>query len=356
MVSFKILAGGFEAFITTYLFDSGTASLTVVSHTPTGGNASWISQNLMNASILYAVNEVSPIGALQSFIILPDGSLSGPQDTVSTTGDRPAFAAQLSTGQIGVMNFNSGNGLFVPTATSELRFQRDAPLITFPEKPNTISHPHMVLEHGDEVLVPDLGQDTIWRLVQNGRNPGSFVIQGSIPQPAGSGPRHIAIFEDRLFTLHETASTLTVQAVPAAPNGTSPILSDVSTVPPGKHPEGAIFAASEILIPNPTRRFPKPYIYVSNRNTGTQLDPRGDTVAIFELLNKGTNNEKLQLVNQIFTGLQQIRGMDAEEFLIAAGVAGNAGTIMLRRTEAGRNMELIARNLDVPTRSTFVWL
>ena len=38
------------------------------------------------------------------------------------------------------------------------------------------------------------GQDAIWRLVQHGSNPGSFVIQGSILQPAGSGPRHIAIF------------------------------------------------------------------------------------------------------------------------------------------------------------------
>jgi len=168
--------------------------------------------------------------------------------------------------------------------------------------------------------------------------------------------------EDRLFTLHETASSLSVQAVPSAPNGTSKILSDVLTHPVEDLP-GAIWAAAEILIPNPTQRFPTPYIYVSNRNTGTELDPRGDSVAIFELLNKGTKNEKLQLVKQIFTGLEQIRGMEfgpaekgLEEFLIAAGVAGSGGVVMLRRIESGRNMEIVTRNLDILNRSTFVWL
>jgi len=109
-----------------------------------------------NLQLLSSVNEVSPIGAVQSFIIHPDGSLSMPQDTVSSTGDRPAFVAALSTGQVGVMNFDGGSGLFIPTTDSPLHFERNAPAIAFPTKPNTISHPHMLLQHGDEVFVPDL--------------------------------------------------------------------------------------------------------------------------------------------------------------------------------------------------------
>lgn len=163
-----------------------------------------------------------------------------------------------------------------------------------------------------------------------------------------------------MFILHELSSTLTVQALPEAPNGTSTIISDLLIVP-SDPPDGAQYAAGEILIPTPTENFPEPYIYVSNRNTGTQ-DSRGDSVAIYELVNKGTANEKLQLVNQVFTGLDQIRGMQfgsangGEEFLIAAGVAGSAGTIVLRRSEGGRNMEIVAKNLDIPTRTTFVWI
>ena len=74
-----------------------------------------------------------------------------------------------------------------------------------------VSHPHMAVEHGSEVFVPDLvgflrcvcisrlqsnvcskGADKVWRLVENG-SPGNFRVQGQIDQPAGSGPRHIAV-------------------------------------------------------------------------------------------------------------------------------------------------------------------
>lgn len=166
--------------------------------------------------------------------------------------------------------------------------------------------------------------------------------------------------DNRLFALHELASTLSVQTIPPAPNGTSTIFATVSIVPPNP-PQGASFAAGEIQIPAPTRRFPVPYIYVSNRNTGVQ-DPRGDSIAIFEHVNLGTKSEGLKLVNQVFTGIDQIRGMEfgpaatgAEEFLVTAGVAGTAGTLVFRRTDGGRNLQLVAKNLDIPTRTSFAW-
>ncbi|KXN85626.1 hypothetical protein AN958_10963 [Leucoagaricus sp. SymC.cos] len=353
MVSFKILAGGYDLFIATYLFDSVSLSLSVASQSPTGSNPSWISKHPTNSSVLYAVNEVSN-GVVQSFIINSAGSLSGALDSAPTGGDNPAFAVALSTGQVVVMNYNTGDGRIIPT-TSPTTFNKDSPVITFPKAPDTQSHPHMVLEHSNEIL----GQDTIWRLTSDSSN--NWVISGSIPSKAGSGPRHMAIYEDRLFVLHELSSTLTVQEMPQAPNGTSVVVSDVSIIPPDP-PVGATFAAGEILLPEPTEKFPEPYIYVSNRNTGVQ-DPRGDSIAIYQLVNKGTTDEKLELVNQVYTGLDQIRGMEfgpagtgGEEFLIAAGVAGSAGAIVLRRTEGGRNMEIVAKNLDIPTRTTFVWV
>lgn len=189
----------------------------------------------------------------------------------------------------------------------------------------------------------------------------SFVIQGSIPQPAGSGPRHIAIQDDRLFTIHELDSTLSVQTIPSTPDGTSSVISSVSIIP-SDPPQGASYAAGEILIPKPTGRFPQPYIYASNRNVGVQ-DSRGDSIAIFELVNKGQSDERLQLVNQVYTGLDQVRGMEfgpasegAEEYLVAAGVAGSAGTVVLKRTDGGRNLTVVARNLEIPTRTSFVWV
>ncbi len=93
---------------------------------------------------------------MQSFIINPDGTLSAPQDSISTNGDSPAFTAALSTGQVAVMNYGTGNGRIIPTTGAALRFDQSASVITFPKKPNTVSHPHMAVEHGNEIFVPDL--------------------------------------------------------------------------------------------------------------------------------------------------------------------------------------------------------
>ncbi|KAL1944018.1 hypothetical protein VTO73DRAFT_3836 [Trametes versicolor] len=348
MVNFTILAGGYTTFVASYLFNSDTNALSLLNQSPTGANPSWIAHHPTNKSILYAVNE-NPSGGLQSFLIGKDGLLSSPIDSISSGGDSPAFTTPLSTGQVAIMNYNSGNGFVVPTEKGNpLEFTSDHPLITFNAP---VSHPHMALEHGSEVFVPDLGADKIWRLVQNGA-PGNFKIQGQIDQPKGSGPRHIATRGNTLFALHELSSTLTQQLIPHAPNGTTPLIANFSILPPGL-PQGAAMAAGEILLAEPSLHFPEPFLYVSNRNTGVQ-DPRGDAIAIFRI------EPKLSLVGFVYTGLDQIRGMQLggpeNEFLIAGGVAGEAGVIMLKRTQGGKNMTLLTRNLELPTRTSFVWL
>lgn len=163
--------------------------------------------------------------------------------------------------------------------------------------------------------------------------------------------------DNMLYTLHEFASTLTLREVPSHPNGTSQILSNVSIVPPNP-PAGSVFAAAEILIPESTAEYPTPYIYASNRNIGVQ-DPRGDTIAIFENV-----DNQLVLRKQVYTGLNQIRGMMSGEqagfggdgYIVAAGVAGSAGLKVFKRTEGGACLEEVAVNTVIPTRTSFIWL
>lgn len=155
-----------------------------------------------------------------------------------------------------------------------------------------------------------------------------------------------------LYVLHELASTLTQQILPSPPNGTTPLIANMSILP-STYPSGSDFHAAEILLTEVSPNFPKPYIYVSNRNTGN-VDPRGDTIAIFEI------EPKLRLVTQFYTGLDQIRGMQLggpeKEFLIAAGVAGDAGTIVMKRIDGGTNLQIVAQNTEIAQRSSFVWL
>ncbi|KAJ7318965.1 hypothetical protein DFH08DRAFT_1035388 [Mycena albidolilacea] len=104
-------------------------------------------------------------------------------------------------------------------------------------------------------------------------SPRLYSITGSIPQPKGSGSRHIRISDE---------------SIPIAPNGTSP------TANPRRR-----LAAAETL--TPSVRFSR-YIYVSTRDTGVQT-PAGDSIAIFENVGQGTPEEKLQLVTRVFAGL-----------------------------------------------------
>jgi len=348
MVNLAILAGGYTSAIASYLFNTDTNSLTLTSQTTTGANPSWITLDPNNDGILYATNENTD-GALQSFTINSDNSLTL-QSTTSSGGDGPAFAAVAgSAGQVAIMNYNSGNGMVIPTASTGLTFDA-ASLITFPAE---VSHPHMALQHGSEILVPDLGADKIWRLTQSSSSSGSWQISGFIQQPTGSGPRHIAIQNGFLYTLHELSSTLTVQSMPAAPNGTSTILSSMSIIPPNP-PAGSAFAAAEILFPTADYSFPEQFIFVSNRNTGTQ-DSRGDAITVFQTTYQGG----LSLYGYVYTGLDQIRGMALGgpnlQYLIAGGYAGG-GVAMFERTGNGGNLTLLARNTDLPTRSSFVFV
>ena len=91
--------------------------------------------------------------------------------------------------------------------------------------------------------------------------------------------------------------------------------------------------------------------------------PEGDSIAIFEHVNQGQQNEGLVLIKQVFTGLSQIRGMEignrangGDRYLIAGAASGTEGVAIFRRTEQGRNLELVVRNQDVPTRTGFVWV
>ncbi|KAA1472645.1 putative isomerase YbhE [Dentipellis sp. KUC8613] len=346
MVNYTILAGGYATFVASYLFNTDTSSLTLLNQSPTGANPSWITGHPTNNTILYAVNE-NDAGALQSFTIGSQGVLTGPIDQISSGGGAPAFTAPLTTGQVAIMNYNTGNGKIIPTTPDAVHFDNSS-LITFPAP---VSHPHMALQHGSEVLVPDLGADKIWRLVEDG-DPGTWKIQGQILQPNGSGPRHIALFDNTLYTVHELASTLTQQALPPAPNGTSTITAQLSTVPPNNL-SSPQWAAGEILLPQPNAKFSSPYVYVSNRNTGSTVDSRGDTIAIYAI------QPQLHLVAQVYTGLQQVRGMmiggEDDEYIVAGGVVGTGGVVVFKRTEGGANLEEVVRNTDIPTRTSFLW-
>lgn len=157
-----------------------------------------------------------------------------------------------------------------------------------------------------------------------------------------------------MYIAHELSSSFTAQPVPAAPNGTSEIFANFPTQPEADASlTDPHWAAGEILIPEPNDEFSTAFAYVSNRNTGSTTDERGDTVAIFQI------EPEVKLVAQVFSGVQQIRGMEfggeKNEYLVLSGVVGNGGVAVFERTNGGANLTEVARDTTVPTRTGFVW-
>jgi len=219
----------------------------------------------------------------------------------------------------------------------------------------TSSHPHQIIfnplnHREDELLVPDLGADKVWRLTK--RSDGKWTMRGHVDMEAGGGPRHVVARGNTLYTLLELNLKLAVHALPPLPASPTPLTSLFTLSAPIPIPDG--MSAAEILLPEPNESFPEAFIYTSNRN---DPNPGGDTIAIFSL---AAGDDKPALVNEVRTGLTHVRGMefggDDDRYLVVGGVEGG-GVKVFERVDGGKGLEEVAKlGADVVESPTgFLW-
>ena len=69
---------------------------------------------------------------------------------------------------------------------------------------------------------------------------------------------------------------------------------------------------------------------------------------------------KLTIINQFFTGLKQVRGMQFggpdNRFLVTSGVVGDGGVVVFERVGQGDKFVQVASNKDIPNLLSFVWV
>ncbi|KAF9504528.1 hypothetical protein BS47DRAFT_1441147 [Hydnum rufescens UP504] len=329
-----LLGGTYTAFINTYSFvpNGPLSTLSLVGQSP-GPSSTWISLHPKNRSLLFSTVETGP-GSVASFIIGSDG-LVRQIDRTPSFGNSPAYLAIVNDGkEVIAPNYSSANVASHILGEDQAYFVSRSNLVTFSGSgPNRArqasSHPHEVFSslsflYGNEVFIPDLGADKVWRLEKDG---GKWSVKGFIQQPLGSGPRHIVPLKGKLYTIHEMSNTVTEQVIPPLDGrGPQKLIANISTLPPTV-PPGSLYNAAELFVSPPSTRYPTPYLYASNRNVSplpAQTDPLGDTIAIFAL------EPKLHLVRQSCemspTGLQQLRGVslggEDGQYVAAAGLAG----------------------------------
>ncbi|KAG9122460.1 hypothetical protein FRC07_001137 [Ceratobasidium sp. 392] len=340
-----LLVGGYSSNITRLAFDPSARSLSVLGPFDSGLNPSWITTHPLNCSVLYAINELPEPsdGGVTSFIITDHANgVANKINNGSVLSFGPAHLAALTSArQVVASNYGGQTATFIPISKDFLGFdEAHAQKITFNA---TVSHPHQAVEVGDEVLIPDLGADKIWRLKQEpSPEPPTpnWQVHGFIEQPAGSGPRHIAV---------NNPSTLSSQTIPPLDSGIAPkTISTLSVLPPGANQSD--FAAAELVLDKK-----RGLLYASNRGIASSPDPRGDSIAIFCFNRTG----HLELKDQVSTGLHKIRALThggPDNRYIAAGGQVDGGIVVYEKVKKTLVERARMGNGTIEQPATFVWL
>ncbi|CAE6432408.1 unnamed protein product [Rhizoctonia solani] len=349
-MSYKLLISGYATTIATLLFNPASSSLSTIATTSAGYNPSWIAIHPTNRSVVYATQEMTP-GSMISFVVQQSGQLTRVAQA-STGGGSPAHAIVTSDGkEVVAMNYEGGSGTNIPLATDKARFGNPYPAIAFngsgpnPSRQGS-SHPHQVIEYGNEYLVPDLGADKVWRLTKS--SSGALQNSGYIQQPAGSGPRHVVTKGTTLYTLHELSSTLTQQTIPPLGSTTQPpVTASVSIVAPDStNPSG--LTAAELLLSPVSSAFPTQYLYATNRG-----DP-SDAIAIVSIA-----DNTLKVIAHVRTGINFVRGAalspgDGKYLAIAGQNSGDAA--IFERINGGTGLKQVARVSGFSQPTFITWL
>ncbi|KAI0268656.1 3-carboxy-cis,cis-mucoante lactonizing enzyme [Gloeopeniophorella convolvens] len=353
MTVYRILVASYTDHVTTLLFDPAGPTLKVASELRVGHHPSWLTVHPDDPYLVFTgLEQAEGVAVAIKYDEEGRGTVVG--EIPSGGADPASLLAVKDTLLVG--NYSSGTVLAAPLSTSPPYFL-DAPAISLhfkgtgpnPERQEG-SHPHhlVTIPGRTELLIPDLGADRTWRVVQ--QSSGGLTVQGEVEYAPGSGPRHVVFHEDILYTLNELTSTLTAHRLPPLP-APPKLLSTASTLQNPPKSLGERLAA-ELLLAPPLDGSTTLHLYASNRN---DPGPGGDTLAIFSL----DDPETPRLVEEVHTGVKHLRGFaifgEGSRFVILGGAQGG-GVKVCERTNGGRSLKEIAALADVGAPTSFLLL
>ncbi|KAF8748534.1 isomerase YbhE [Rhizoctonia solani] len=335
-MAYKLLVGGYTATIATLLFNPSSSELSTIATSPAGYSPSWIVQHPANKSVVFATQELLPTGSILSFVVQQSGQLTqigSPIQEAVAMNVRPIRRRVFSLILNILRAVRSRKWHQHPLAADKIHFGNPYQTVAFNGTgPNQSrqekSHPHQVIEYGNEYLVPDLRTKFggSQRLV-----PAHFKIAVIF-----NNPLERTTSRTTLYTLHELSSTLTQQTIPALGTSTqAPITSSVSIIPPGSSNPSA-FTAAELLLSPISSAFPKQYLYATNRG-----DSSSDAVTIVDI-----EGNTLKIVGYVPTGLKQLRGASLSpgdgKYLALSG-QGTGDVAIFERINGGTGLKQIAK-------------
>ncbi|KAF9524990.1 Lactonase, 7-bladed beta-propeller-domain-containing protein [Crepidotus variabilis] len=349
---YRILAASYSNNVTTLTFDDEKQTLHATESLTIGHHPSWLTSDPKYPSMVWTGLEQADgkIVALK-FDQQGKGTIVGE----TTAGGKDPCHLVVVKGELVFANYSSGIVGSLPLSVDSCQLPVTPDILKLggsgPDKSRQeASHPHQVydLAERDELLIPDLGGDAVYRLKK--MQTGDWSIVGHIGFEAGGGPRHVVYHNGDLYTLLELSSKVVRHRFPPPPEKPKFVASKPTMSNPPPQPNNML--AAEILLPPPNASFPAPYLYLSNRNDPS---PEGDIISIFSV----ENSEGLELVDEIRTGLSHVRGIvfggPDDKYLIAGG-ANSGGVKLFERINGGKALKEIAfeRSIEAPT--GFLWL
>ncbi|KAF8910711.1 putative isomerase YbhE [Mucidula mucida] len=325
-MSFNIVVGGYsESDLFTLTFDSEARTLKRTSTVKVGYRPSWLAAYPGDNSLVFTCLEQQD-GAILALRYDAEGK-GEIIARVPSGGGWPC--AMLATKD--ELFYGTGHLSVIPISPNAPYFLSQDPTVLAhftgkgPHERQQSSHPHHInfLEDQQELFVPDLGADRVYRFK---KDTSSWLVVEETAHEPGTGPRHTVAYDGVLYTVLELDNRLTAHRLSASPPST-----------------GAIF------IPAPNKRFPTPYIYVSNR------DQDRDSVAVFAIRSDGAP----ELVNEVWTGTKHPRGMrlggEDDRWLVIGGQFGG-GVKVYERMGDGSELVLVAETDEELMPTDFLWL
>ncbi|KAK2467398.1 hypothetical protein APHAL10511_000633 [Amanita phalloides] len=351
-MAYCILVSSNTDFIYTLSFNPALGSLDLEHKTQAGHHPSWITSYPQDNSLIFTGLEHQE----GKIVALKFDEGKGSLAKIITSGGSDPCSLATTERELLVANYSGGGVAFLPISAEPPYLLTSSPdtVVMSGHGPNKdrqqTSHPHQVvlIKEYEELLVPDLGADKVWRLKKD--SSGLWKLQGQIQYEPGSGPRHAVYHEGYLYTVCELSNQVVKHLLLPLPSEPEYIASasTLSDPPPTPHS----MTAAEILLPKPNPTFPTPYLYVSNRSDPS---PEGDTIAIYSV----ANPSQLELVNEVRTGLNHVRGMEFggpdNQWLVVGGLFAG-GVKVFERINDGKDLRIVAENEEVEAPAGFLWV
>ncbi|TIB61694.1 hypothetical protein E3P78_02682 [Wallemia ichthyophaga] len=354
--AYTILAGSYNASLTTYTFDSDKSTIGYgKKHSlPQGFAPSWIQESPVNDSLVAVCSETFP-GSVASTLI-EDAENHSVVNTLPSGGDGPASGGFTADGKCFVAaNYASGSIQAYSVADDGKISNLGKPQQLSGSGPNkerqTSPHPHHVVASpldDKTVYIPDLGSDRILQFAIKNDNLDKVA---EYETPAGSGPRH-GVFHPELpilYVITELSNEVLVFKVDDS-CGLEQI-SKIGIVPESKKNKTSM-QASEIGISSDGK-----YIYAANRDVKPADAKDEDHLAIITVGEKG---EELSVKGHAKVGGIQPRAFKLfgakEEYLIVGNTYENDPNVGIfqRDTLTGEVKQAAKQGGQSPT--SFIWL